>query len=233
MGAASSRNRGVRASSSELIAFLDSDDFWADTKLEEQHARFVARPKVDLVYCDQYIVTADQRRLPSGKKLISEDILGHLLQSWTAPNTSTLMLRRSSFERLGGFDEALPSCQDHDLWMRVAQQGLVVDCVREPLSFFCFDHDDRISANYRDRMAGVEAFLQKWRDLIVERAGPEQFRRFRNRYYVTAAFSVFTSLLRSGRAEALIVFWKYLAANPAFYGKSLERMLALMASAKT
>ncbi|MGH6887029.1 MAG: glycosyltransferase family 2 protein, partial [Geminicoccales bacterium] len=49
MGAASSRNRGVQAASSELIAFLDSDDYWADIKLEAQHAVFVERPDVDLV----------------------------------------------------------------------------------------------------------------------------------------------------------------------------------------
>jgi GT2 family glycosyltransferase len=33
---------------------------------------------------------------------------------------SSIMLRRSLWNRLGGFDERFPACEDYDLWLRLA-----------------------------------------------------------------------------------------------------------------
>lgn len=224
-GAAFSRNRGVAASASELIAFLDSDDYWAPEKLECQAALFAARPELDLVYCDQHIVDPGGRRRPSGKTLISDDLLPHLLAFWTAPNTSTLMIRRASFLGLGGFDETLSSCQDHDLWMRIATRGLLVDCVRAPLSCFCFDQQERISSDPAARLAGIEGFLAKWRPTIDASGGSAAFHRFRNRYYVAAAVPLFVAALKAGRPAAWPLFARYLATNPELYRKLWRRLL--------
>jgi GT2 family glycosyltransferase len=38
---------------------------------------------------------------------------------------SAVLLRRSLFERVGGFDESLPACEDYDLWLRIARDTLV------------------------------------------------------------------------------------------------------------
>jgi glycosyltransferase involved in cell wall biosynthesis len=227
LGGGGARNRGVASATSDLIAFLDSDDYWGAEKLARQHARFVARPELDLVYCDQYLLGPDRRPRPSGKTLISGDPLPHLLNFWTAPNTSTLMIRRTSFERLGGFDEALSSCQDHDLWMRIATHGLLVGCVPEPLSYFCLDQPARISRCAAQRMAGVEAFLAKWRDTITASAGERAFRRFRNEYYVAAAFRLFVEALNEHQLRvARQIFSQYLATNPALYRKAFRLLAA-------
>lgn len=224
-GAAFSRNRGVEVASSELIAFLDSDDYWAPEKLERQGALFSARPETDLVYCDQYVVDAAQRTRPSGKTMVSKNVLKHLIGFWTAPNTSTIMMRRSSFLRLGGFDETLTSCQDHDLWMRIATRGLVVGCVPERLSYFCTDQRERVSGATKERMAGVEAFLAKWRATIIAEGGKGAFRRFRNRYYAVAAVPLLTAELRRGGGAAWSLFLRYLMVNPEFYLKAFRQLL--------
>jgi len=84
--------------------------------------------------------------------------------------------------------------------MRIATRGLLVDCVRAPLSCFCFDQQERISSDPAARLAGIEGFLAKWRPTIDASGGSAAFHRFRNRYYVAAAVPLFVAALKAGRA---------------------------------
>jgi hypothetical protein len=51
-GVGSARNTGIRRATKEFVAFLDSDDCWADGKLSMQLALFDAHPEVGMVFSD-------------------------------------------------------------------------------------------------------------------------------------------------------------------------------------
>jgi glycosyltransferase involved in cell wall biosynthesis len=51
-GVAAARNAGIRASGGELIALLDSDDWWARDKLARQVSFLDRHPDVNVVCCD-------------------------------------------------------------------------------------------------------------------------------------------------------------------------------------
>lgn len=55
-GSSNARNRGIEASRGRFVAFLDSDDEFAPTKLERQLALFKKRPELGFVYSDYEIV---------------------------------------------------------------------------------------------------------------------------------------------------------------------------------
>ncbi|MGE3537222.1 MAG: glycosyltransferase [Candidatus Tectimicrobiota bacterium] len=118
-GVSAARNRGVAASQGALLAFLDSDDLWLPGKVAAQVALFQAQSEVQVCYTDEiwirHGVRVNQRQVhqkPSG--WMFEASLALCLIS-----PSSIMLRRALWERLGGFDEGLPACEDYDLWLRM------------------------------------------------------------------------------------------------------------------
>ena len=82
------------------------------------------------------------------------------------------MVTRQSLEDVGGFDEALPSCEDYDLWMRLALRSPVA-LVNEPLVRVRL-HDENFSRDWAVAYHGRDGSLQKladicgprWQDLV-------------------------------------------------------------------
>ena len=129
-GVSAARNRGVAASTGDLIAFLDSDDLWMPGKVSAQVAYFEARPEAQACHTDEVWirrgVRVNERRIH--RKQGGWQFLASLPRCLISP--SAIMMRRALWERLGGFDESLPACEDYDLWLRltaVAPVGLLPD----------------------------------------------------------------------------------------------------------
>jgi glycosyltransferase involved in cell wall biosynthesis len=220
IGASGSRNIGATQATGEYIAFLDSDDYWASTKLEKQIAILGRDRTIGLVYCDMWRI--DQARVlrDPGKLMIREQLWENLLSGWTAPNTSTLVFRRSVFCSLGGFDSRLSSCQDHDIWMRIALSRVPVDYCPEKLSFFAEDGSRRISNDYRARLAGMDDFLSKWETKIVRIAGRRRFKQFEGEYTVKVAFPLLANALQNRESVWVIrLLVKRLAWQAKFYSR--------------
>ncbi|WP_256301100.1 glycosyltransferase family 2 protein [Haloarchaeobius salinus] len=227
-GAAAARNTGVEAADTEYVAFLDSDDYWDEVKLAAQLAVFET-DDVGLVYCDQYVVEPDGAVQKSGKELPDGDVWPPLLDGWTAPNTSTLVFDRDTFRDLGGFDTSLDSCQDHDLWMRLAREGVRVGVVEEPLSYFARDADDRISHDYPARMDGVDTFLEKWHGPIAEAQSERAFQRFAADYRAMAALPIaYGALLQRDLGTFVEVVRRYLLFNRSTYRLALGSLPTLL-----
>jgi len=148
--------------------------------------------------------------------MVNSDLLEELVNHWTAPNTSTLMYKKESFKKLSGFDESLKSCQDHDLWFRVAIRDFGVDYVDEPLSFFELSSSDRISHNAKDRMNGVYKFLENCKKYVPE----SKYQNFRSQYICTTSLPILIKAVKDKKvAMVLIVYIKYLVFNNFFYKK--------------
>ena len=54
---------------------------------------------------------------------------------------------RALFDRVGGFDEELPACEDYDLWLRICHQYEVA-YIERPLIRKYGGHEDQLSAKY-------------------------------------------------------------------------------------
>jgi len=146
-GVSAARNRGVAASSASLIAFLDSDDEWLPHKLERQCTFIDVNPQYDILQSREVWIRRGIRVNPpmTHKKHAGDLFAESLKRCMITP--SSVMLRRTLFESVGGFNESIPACEDYDLWLRITARRHV-GLVDEHLLVRYGGHDDQLSAEF-------------------------------------------------------------------------------------
>ncbi|MEO8377104.1 MAG: glycosyltransferase family 2 protein [Candidatus Sumerlaeota bacterium] len=121
--AAAARNAAMRRARGTFFAFLDADDLWLPTKLEEQLRIFEAHPTTAVI-CTWYDVFGDEERARLWRQMLWRFETPHvsldqvLQQSLTTP---TVMMHRRCFEELGGFtvSRRLTTGEDSEYWIRL------------------------------------------------------------------------------------------------------------------
>ena len=129
-GVSAARNKGVDASGSDLVAFLDSDDFWLPRKLEVQ-LPLMSDPDVVLSYTNWSFDTNPDKdhfsaiglSFEHDGNIFSEPIALYARLRAIGATTSAVICRKSVLSRIGGFDERLKVFEDVRAWFRLAMEG--------------------------------------------------------------------------------------------------------------
>jgi len=154
LGATAARNHGAKAATGEWIAFLDSDDFWHPEKLAAERAAIASGGNDVKAVASNHVLVIDDRvsDIATQKELVS-NVTGKLRTENFLGTCSCMTVRRDSFLAIGGFNERLKSCQDWDLWLRLANTGKVL-ISKPPHVFYRFNTRDSISSDGRKRQSG-------------------------------------------------------------------------------
>lgn len=158
-GPGSARNAGIRASTGDWVAFLDSDDAWRPEKLARVRAAMQRDPRANFFCHSQEHVRRDGttavldyagRFYDPARPLVPQLFRHNLFL------TSSVVCRRDLLLEAGLYDEGLMSGQDYELWLRMAPR-LEPHFIREVLG------------EYRDREGSISTLpaWRRWRNAVI------------------------------------------------------------------
>ena len=143
LGPAGARNLALREGAGELVAFLDADDLWLPEYLERQVGRFDAEarrsgPPVGIVACDASVRSQGATLAGTYLDQFHQDVEPLTLARVLQRNCIYIsaLVPRAAGERAGWFDESLFGTEDHDLWIRILEDGYRAVLNREVLAVY-------------------------------------------------------------------------------------------------
>jgi glycosyltransferase involved in cell wall biosynthesis len=128
-GVSVARNKGVDLASNDVVFFLDADDTWEPTFLEEMARLVAVCPDAGVYAGGTRKIFADGRALHNvlaasafvGDTAILKDYFQIFADIGQSPfSNSSFGVRRDRFHRAGGYAPGVKLTEDSDLWVRLA-----------------------------------------------------------------------------------------------------------------
>ena len=162
-GVSAARNLGIKEAENEYIALLDSDDAWAETKIERQALKLEKKNfSCRITHTEEIWLKDGQRINPKKKHKKSGGFIFEKCLPLCCISPSSVLLHRTLFNDYGFFDEKLPACEDYDMWLRLCAFEEVL-FVEEALTIKYGGHSDQLSRAFwgmdRFRVLALEKLI--------------------------------------------------------------------------
>ena len=130
-GPAIARNCGIKASQGRFVAFLDADDMWMESKLEEQ-LEFMMQKNLSFTYSGYYLTNEENKDLG---EFIPKDTLTY--RDMLKSNSIGCLTAIYDSEKLGKmFMPNIKRRQDYALWMKIIKKTGEVKGISKPLAIY-------------------------------------------------------------------------------------------------
>jgi glycosyltransferase involved in cell wall biosynthesis len=185
-GQADAVNKGIRATSGDVIGWLNSDDIYLPGALSRVAEFLGAQPEIDVMYGDAQLIDATDQVVGtyytepwSVRRLVDRCFLSQ----------PAVFFRRRVVDRYGLLDARLNLCMDYEYWLRLAGGGARFAYLRGPLAASRVYPETKtllarlavhqeINSMLRERIGRVpDAWLLNHAHTLVELARADRHRR--------------------------------------------------------
>ncbi len=146
---AKSRNLGVTKARGKFIAFLDSDDYWFQNKLECCYKILTKNKKTKFIYHNMMINNKIFGLIYSSVnyfRLVKSPIYDDLINNGPAFPTSSVVLDKKIFTKINMFSEEkdLITWEDYDAWIRFSKISNNFECINKILGSYTYDNENTL-----------------------------------------------------------------------------------------
>ena len=184
-GVCSARNRGIEAAKGEFVALLDGDDLWDEEYLAEQVKMIKDFPEAAMWGINYAETNNGQivRRVPTA---LPDGYRGYVENYFQMPGrvsdlfcSSSVVIRREVFDKVGMFDERIKYAEDGDMWFRIIATHKVAFYDSYKV-FYQWDAENRAMRKPRELRYFLPYFVGKYQTPVFK-ANPI-FYRWINRW---------------------------------------------------
>ena len=157
-----SRNNGIKAASGKYISILDSDDLWAENKLDEQVKILDSMQDVILVYGQCERINEKNQKIKSAKRQ-KEGYSGNVFKELLLRNfivSPTPVFKREFFEKTSGFETRYIPYEDWEFWLRLSLLGKFY-FINKPLAFYRIHPEQSVKSAKAEKIEEVTTSLLK------------------------------------------------------------------------
>lgn len=177
-GACAARNIGIALADTDLIAFQDSDDVWAEEKLSSQIAALRtlqgAGTDASVIGCGWHYRNAQAPTNFEFGPFTREDVLASQVRGIGTP----MLLVDRARAAVVRFDERMPARQDQDFVLSCLSNGTQVAVLPRDLVTVSRGRDDHV-ANPRNSATAHKIFLEKYSPELASRPNLDSWYAFR------------------------------------------------------
>jgi len=154
-GPAASRNRGIEAAGAKLLAFLDCDDAWINSKLELQLETIKQNPQAQIVMGrSQRVKISDHGSSQGGWR--------PLFEPRVYPHLQCALIRKGAFEIVGPLNETLRFGEDLDWFLRAWEAKLEFHIHSDLVAYYCkHQHNASAGAGQRHLLIALQRSLHR------------------------------------------------------------------------
>jgi glycosyltransferase involved in cell wall biosynthesis len=163
-----SRNKGISEAKGEWIAFLDSDDFWYNSKLENV---MLLADQADLIYHDMDLYMADydkilEKAIKSRK--LTNPVFRDLLINGNVIINSSVVVRKSLLIEVNVLNEnrSMITAEDYNLWLKLAQKTNRFVYISKRLGYYTI-HSSGLSQ--KDRSKQLRYAIAEFLSLLTKK----------------------------------------------------------------